>query len=192
MLLGRSAQSPVSQVVLVDLSADDHTSSPNRGRWPRSVSVTGCLYRDHMSNFTNPPTPPPPEGPPLDDLRPIDRAARRVLVRDLPDDLRQLRRAVMSETMANGLPVRPAALCAVLAAHNDLAESPLCFTTDHVQELMWCGVQEYCDDIGFLVPEGCPQALHAILAVATAHELFDDDSDPVGDVFGALGELVAS
>lgn len=98
----------------------------------------------------------------------------------------------MTETLANGLPVRPSALCAVLAAHDDLAESALRFTAEHVQELLWCGVQEYCDDLGFVVPEGCPQALHAVLAVATAHDLFDDDSDTVGDVFRALGELVAS
>lgn len=111
---------------------------------------------------------------------------------ELPDELRRLRRRVLTDTMANGVPVRPAALCAVLAAHDDLADTPLTFTAEHVQELLWFGVHEYCEDVGLEVPEGCRDALHAVLAAASAMNLFADDSDPVGEVFGVFHQLAAS
>lgn len=114
------------------------------------------------------------------------------MIAELPDELRRLRRRVLTETMANGVPVRPAALCAVLAAHCDLADAPLTFTAEHVEELLWFGVNEYCEDVGLELPEGCREALHAVLAAASALALFGDDSDPVADVFGVFRQLAAS
>ncbi len=103
-----------------------------------------------------------------------------------------LRRRVLVESMANGVPVRPAALSAVLAAHVDLADSPLTFTAAHVQELLWCGVSEFCEDVGFILPDGCPEALHAILAIANAQGLFDPQSDSTAEVFEAFRELASA
>lgn len=140
-----------------------------------------------MSNSTtNPPVPPSAPVPRL-----LDRQIRRAIVAELPVELRQLRHQVLVESMANGVPVRPDALCAVLAAHHDLADHPLTFTAAHVEELLWCGVKEFCDDVGLVLPDGCPEALHALLAAATARNLFDEHSDSVRDVFGAFGQLVA-
>ena len=114
------------------------------------------------------------------------------MIAELPIELRVLRRRVLTETMANGVPVRPSALCAVLAAHNDLADAPLTFTAEQVEELLWCGINEYCEDVGLQVPTGCPEALHAVLAAASALELFDANSDPIADVFVAFHQLAAS
>ncbi len=94
--------------------------------------------------------------------------------------------------MANGVPVRPAALCAVLAAHVDLAVSPLTFTAAHIQELLWCGVSEFCEDVGLILPHGCPEALHAVLVAANAQGLFDEQSDSTAAVFGAFRELASA
>lgn len=99
---------------------------------------------------------------------------------------------MLSDTMANGVPVRPSALCVVLAAHLDLADSPLRFTTSHVEELLWCGLSEFCEDVGLELPDGCPEALHAVLAAASAQGLLDDESDPVSALFGAFRQLAAS
>lgn len=138
-----------------------------------------------MSNSThNPPT----AAEPVE----IDRHVRRSLTAELPPALRGLRRRVLAETMANGVPVRPAALCAVLAAHVDLADSPLTFTAAHVQELLWCGVSEFCEDVGLIMPDGCAEALHAVLAVANAQGLFDEESDSTAAVFGAFRELATA
>jgi len=135
-----------------------------------------------MSNST-------PNPPPTPELAVIDRTVRRALTKELPPELRAIRRRVLAETMSNGVPVRPSALCAVLAAHADLADSPLTFTADHVQELLWSGVSEFCEDVGLVVPNGCSQALYAVLAVAKAHGLFDEQSDSTAAVFAAFGEL---
>ena len=141
-----------------------------------------------MSKSTsNPPTPPADVAP-----RAIDRSVRRALTAELPDVLRRLRHDVMVDTLAQGVPVRADAICAVLAAHHDLADGPLTFTTDHVEELLWCGVQEYCDDVGLVMPTGCAEALHALLAAAAARDLFDEQSDSVREVFGSFEQLVAS
>lgn len=138
-----------------------------------------------MSNSTaKPPTAPSPKA--------IDRTVRRAIVAELPIELRVLRRRVLTETMANGVPVRPAALCAVLAAHNDVADAPLTFTAEHIEELLWYGVNDYCEDIGLVIPVGCAEALHAVLATASALDFFDANSDPIADVFGAFHQLAAS
>ncbi len=138
-----------------------------------------------MSNFT----PVPPTTP---DPIEIDRHIRRSLGAELPAELRKLRRHVLAETMANGVPVNPAALCAVLSAHVDLADSPRTFTAAHVQELLWCGVSEFCEDVGLIVPHGCADALHAVLVAADAQGLFDEQSDSTAAVFGAFRELASA
>ena len=141
-----------------------------------------------MSNSTpNPPAPPSTLAP-----RVVDRAVRRALVSDLPVELRALRRIVLADTMANGVPVRPSALCVVLAAHLDLADRPLWFTAGHVEELLWCGLAEFCEDFGLELPEGCPEALHAVLATAGAQGLFDRDSDSASELFAAFRQLAAT
>lgn len=152
------------------------------------MSVTCRPYDLGMSNST----PQPPAPPTLPVARVVDRDLRRALVSDLPVELRELRRLVLTDTMANGVPVRPSALCVVLAAHLDLAETPLRFTAAHVEELLWCGLSEFCEDVGFEMPAGCPEALHAVLAVASAHGLFDNESEPAAALFGAFHQLAAS
>lgn len=111
---------------------------------------------------------------------------------EFPESLRTLRRIVLTDTMANGVPVNPSALTVVLAAHLDLADGPMRFTASHVEELLWFGVAEFCEDFGYEMPAGCPEAFHAVLAVACGQELLDDESDPVGDLLGAFRQLQAS
>jgi len=141
-----------------------------------------------MSNST----PNPPAPPSLPDARVVDRSVRRALMSDLPAELRDVRRIVLSDTMANGVPVRPSALCVVLAAHDDLADGPLRFTAAHVEELLWCGLSEFCEDVGLEMPGGCPEALHAVLAAASARDLFDGGSDPASELFASFRQLAAS
>jgi len=122
----------------------------------------------------------------------VDRDMRRALVAELPEELRAVRLTVLRDTLANGVPVRPEALAVVLAAHHDLADSALTFTAAHVQELLWFGVSEFCEDLGLGLPDGCPEALHAFLAVVCAGDLLDETSDSVTEVFAAFHQLVAS
>jgi hypothetical protein len=124
--------------------------------------------------------------------RTVDRAVRRALLAELPVDLRRLHVEVLAETLANGLPVNPAALVVVLSAHDDAAEVPLRFTSVHVEELLWCGVTEFCEDFGLVMPDGCPEALHAVLAVATGASSLDIESDPVAALFAVFHQLTAS
>jgi hypothetical protein len=124
--------------------------------------------------------------------RTVDRAMRRALLADLHLDLRRLHVEVLAETLANGLPVNPAALVVVLSAHEDMAEVPLRFTSVQVEELLWCGVTEFCEDFGLVMPNGCSEALHAVLAVATNSSSLDAESDPVTELFGVFHQLTAS
>ncbi len=148
------------------------------------MAVTAHVYDRGMSNTS--------ENPPVPSVKPVDRAMRRALLAELPQELRAVRMIVLRDTLANGIPVRPEALAVVLAAHHDLAESALTFTAAHVQELLWFGVSEFCDDLGLELPDGCPEALHAFLAVVCAGELLDAASDPVTEVFAAFHQLAAS
>jgi hypothetical protein len=132
------------------------------------------------------------ENPPVPTTKPVDRVVRRALVAELPDELRAVRMTVLRETLASGVPVHPEALAVVLAAHHDFADSVLTFTASHVEELLWFGVSEFCEDLGLDLPDGCPAALYAILAVVCAGELLDAASDPVTEVFAAFHQLAAS
>ena len=132
------------------------------------------------------------ENPPVAEANPVDRATRRALVAELPSELRAVRMTILRDTLANGVPVRPEALAVVLAAHHDLADSALTFTAEHVQELLWFGVSEFCEDLGLELPNGCPEALHAFLAVVCAGELLDEASDSITEVFAAFHQLAAS
>jgi len=148
------------------------------------VTVTTRIYDVGVSSTS--------ENPPVPTTKPVDRVIRRTLVAELPDELRSVRVAVLRETLANGVPVRPEALAVVLATHHDLADSPLRFTASHVEELLWFGLSEFCEDLGLDLPNGCPEALHAFLAVVCAGDLLDDASDSVTEVFAAFNQLAAS
>ena len=132
------------------------------------------------------------ENPPVPTAKPVDRDTRRALVAELPEQLRSVRLTVLRDTLANGVPVRPEALAVVLAAHHDLADSTFTFTAAHVQELLWFGVSEFCEDLGLELPDRCPEALHAFLAVVCVGELLDEASDSVTEVFAAFHQLAAS
>ena len=105
--------------------------------------------------------------------------------------LRRLHVRVLSETMANGVPVNPAALVAVLAAHDESTGSALTFTAEQIEELLWYGVAEFCEEHEVVMPAGCREALHAVLAVGTETQAFDPASDSPALLFGALDQLVA-
>jgi hypothetical protein len=137
-----------------------------------------------MSNTTNS----SPETP----LLVSDRSVRRALLAELPVSLRRLHVSVLADTLANGVPVRPAALAVVLSAHDDLAEACLRFTSEHVNELLWCGIAEFCEDYGIAMPDGCAEALYSVLATASASGILEADSDAVADLFAAFRELAAS
>jgi|GEM_PF-1845198 len=128
---------------------------------------------------------------PNSDPQIVDRAARKGLLNDLPSELRALHVDVLAHTLQSGIPVAPSALVVVLSAHIDTADSPMRFTAEHVQELLWFGLAEFCEDYHLQVPDGCQEALHALLSIAVATNSLDTASDSVGDVFAAFGQLAA-
>ena len=122
----------------------------------------------------------------------VTPAHRREMRNGLPHDLRVLYRAVLIDTIRNGVPVDPSALAVVLAAHHSIADEPLAFTGEHVEQLLWFGIHEYCEDLGIVTPSGCFDALHAALATATASSLLARQSDPARQLFSAMDSLRAS
>ena len=151
---------------------------------PQSVTVTGHRYVVPMSSSTN--TPASRAEP-----RAIDRTIRKALLSELPVALRVQHVEVLAHTLRSGVPVSPAALVVVLSAHDDMAEAPLRFSAEHVQELLWFGLAEFCEDYGIAMPDGCQEALHALLSISVATDVLDTDGDSVGEVFAALRQLSA-
>ena len=95
--------------------------------------------------------------------------------------------------MACGVPVDPAALTVVLAAHLEAADEPLKFDGDHVSQLLWYEVLEFCTDSGIQLPSGCAAALHAVLAVLVQQEqLGDADVVELFRPFDELGGLAVA
>ncbi|MGI9607112.1 MAG: hypothetical protein ACR2P0_13325 [Acidimicrobiales bacterium] len=141
-----------------------------------------------MSQITLPPN---PHG--LDDAtveaRRRERTAYKALVGELPEELRNLRVAVLIETLSAGSPANPAAVTAVLSAHDDRADQPMRWTRDHVEELLWIGIDDFCREYDLPRPEGCPEALHAILGVATRCKLLAPGSDRTCELFGPVRQL---
>ncbi len=121
--------------------------------------------------------------------RPIDPAARKALLGELPVVLRRVYTAVLEHTLANGAPVDPSSLVVVLSALDDALENPLDLRAEAMQELLWYGIGRFCADLGLSAPPGCGEALFATLAVTVADERFETSGDPLGDVFAAVREL---
>lgn len=121
-----------------------------------------------------------------------ERTACRTLARELPRSLRDLRVAVLRETLANGVPVSPAALTVVLSVQDERSELPLCFTAESMEQMIWFGIDEFCAELCIDVPDGCGRALHALLATTVRLELLDPGSDPAGELFAALRGLGVS
>ncbi len=121
----------------------------------------------------------------------VDRTIRRALLNELPAVLRSQHVEVLAHTLQSGVPVSPAALVVVLSAHDDMADAPLRFSAEHVQELLWFGLAEFCEDYGIAMPDGCQEALHALLSISVATDVLDTDGDSVGEVFAALRQLAA-
>lgn len=126
------------------------------------------------------------------DDTPIDTNTRRSLRAALPASLRTLYSAVLAETLLNGNPVSPTALVVVLSAHYESGEAPLQFTSDHISELLWFIIHEFCEDRGFVVPDDCAAALHAALKAASEADSLSGGSDTPSDLFRALEGLQAS
>ena len=118
-----------------------------------------------------------------------ERAAWKALVSELPSSLRALRSAVLVETLANGVPVNPAAVTAVLTSHDERVDEPTVWLRSDVEELLWIGIDEFCDALGLSLPPGCPRALHAILAVGSTTSAFAPESDSATELFAPLREL---
>lgn len=117
---------------------------------------------------------------------PADREAMRLLVTELPEPFRQLRTTTMVETLANGVPVEPRALTVVLSALAELTDHTLVVTGAIVERLLWVGIENFCDEEGIAAPDGCIDALHAVLAVATATQVFERGSDSAPKLFAPL------
>jgi hypothetical protein len=120
-----------------------------------------------------------------------ERTACRALARELPRELRELRVAVMRETLANGVPVSSPALTVVLSALDEQSDDPLLFTASGLEELLWFGVEHFCEELGIDVPSGCPAALHALLAAAVRLDQLRPGSDGPRTLFSTLGALGA-
>ena len=132
----------------------------------------------------------------MDDITSSDEditpAHRREIKDGLPVCLRELYHAVLLDTLRNGVPVRADALAVVLGAHCSLVDEPLAFTGEHVEQLLWFGIDDYCEDEGVITPVGCHQALHAALATAAASSLLSRSADEPRELFDALDSLRAS
>jgi hypothetical protein len=120
---------------------------------------------------------------------PADREAIRQLVSELPEPFRQLRKATMVETLANGAPVEPRALTVVLSALAELTADTLVVTSATVERLLWVGIENFCEEEGLVAPDGCVDALHAVLAVATTTNVFAGGSDRPAKLFAPLHEM---
>lgn len=123
---------------------------------------------------------------------PIDSATRRSIRDELPATLRALYASVLAATLASGSPVNPSALVAVLATHYETCDVPLRFTGDHVSELLWFAIHEFCEDRSLIVPTECAAALHAVLDAAATSEVLSRGSDAPTELFRALEGLHAS
>ncbi len=121
-----------------------------------------------------------------------ERTACRMLARELPRSLRDLRVAVMRETLANGVPVSPAALTVVLSVQDEQSEDPLRFTAEGVEQMLWFGIDAFCEELAIGIPPGCGAALHALLATIVRLELLAPGSDPAGELFAAIRGLGVS
>lgn len=95
----------------------------------------------------------------------------------------------MRETLANGVPVAPAALTVVLSVQDEQSEDPLGFTVAGVEQMLWYGIDAFCEELAIAVPDGCTAALHAVLAAAVRLELLGPGSDSPGDLFAAMRGL---
>ena len=122
-------------------------------------------------------------------VAPVDREAIRLLVSELPEPFRQLRKATMVETLANGVPVEPRALTVVLSALAELTADTLVVTGAIVERLLWVGIENFCEEEGLVAPDGCVDALHGVLAVATATHVFAVGSDRPAKLFAPLHEM---
>ena len=122
----------------------------------------------------------------------IDKEQRRYLRAELPDCLNDLYKVVLTDSLRSGVPIRPDALVVVLSAHVEMVHDPLVFTNEHVQELLWFGIHEFCEDRSLIVPERCFEALHAVLASATKAEILSENSDRPGELLSALQSVRAS
>lgn len=121
----------------------------------------------------------------------VTRQIRKALLAGLSVRLRNLHVQVLTQTLKSGTPVRPDALAVVLAAHEDFCDDTMQFSAAHVQELLWFGLAEFCEDYGIVPPNGCHEALHGLLALGVATKTIDTAGDPVGEVFAAFRELAA-
>ena len=117
------------------------------------------------------------------------RATWRPIVVSLPHDVRELRRRVLAETLANGVPVSLAGVTVALAAHVTLCEAPLVWTREHIETLLWFGMQQTVRDLGVALPEDAADALYAIVAVCVDSEFQHPDNDQVAELFAPLREL---
>lgn len=165
-----------------------HVPCATRQSSLRPVSVTGHLYDVGMSNFSSPNTPDDSSRSP----QAVGTAQRRALLSELDPALRRLHCATLRATLADGVPVSPSALSVVLSAHDEYGEELLLFTGAHVSELLWFAVAEFCSEYALQVPEGCQEALHAVLAVGHASGALHAQSDELGALFRAFHELAAS
>ncbi len=122
----------------------------------------------------------------------ITPAHRREIRTSLPESLRRLYCEVLADTLRNGVPVCASALAVVLGAHHAIAEEPLAFTGQQVEQLVWYAIADFCEDRELVVPAGCFEALHATLATATASSVLAIQSDNPRALFTALETLRAS
>lgn len=122
----------------------------------------------------------------------LNRSTRRALLSELPAEVRELHVAVLRHSLADGIPVNPAALVAVLSAHHDLVDTALLFSAEHVNELLWFAIAEFCEDFGLVMPDGCSEALHAVLAIGVALEVLASNSDSPAELFGAFHQLAVA
>lgn len=119
------------------------------------------------------------------------RTSLRPIVVGFPPELRRLRCCVVSETLASGTPVSLAGVTIALYAHATLADTPLVWTRDHVETLLWFGLKQCASDLEIDLPSDAARALHAVLACCAEGEFHDPKSERISELFSPLQELAS-
>lgn len=77
---------------------------------------------------------------------------------------RRRRRDILVASLAAGRPVDADVLAVVMAVKAEREDVAVeCWTSELVWEMLWIDIAAWCERNGFEVPEGCPEALWALI-----------------------------
>lgn len=139
------------------------------------MSVANTELKSHLRLVTTESTPEPVI---------TDRRARDLT--QLPPHVRQLRRTILAEALAQGTPINPDAVSVILAAKMASDAPLMLFTEDIVWDLVWFDICNWCGLRRLDIPWGITEAMWFVLHFLTFQELLDPASDHVEDLCAPL------